>query len=102
MAALAERLATLHTLFGQNVLHDEREWRLVLDAADLDGLPDFVRTAAAHAAEERGLGGQYVVTLARSSIEPFLTFSARRDLRRTAHEAWTARGTHPGAADNTP
>ena len=102
MAALAERLATLHTLFGQNVLHDEREWRLVLDAADLDGLPDFVRTAAAHAAEERGLGGRYVVSLARSSIEPFLTFSARRDLRRTAHEAWTARGTHPGAADNTP
>jgi peptidyl-dipeptidase Dcp len=102
MAALAERLATLHTLFGQNVLHDEREWRLVLDAADLDGLPDFVCTAAAHAAEERGLGGQYVVGLARSSIEPFLTFSTRRDLRRTAHQAWTARGTHPGAADNTP
>jgi len=102
MAAIAERLATLHTLFGQNVLHDEREWRLVLGKADLDGLPDFARTAAAQAAEERGLGGHYVVTLARSSIEPFLTFSARRDLRRTAHEAWTARGTHPGEADNTP
>jgi peptidyl-dipeptidase Dcp len=102
MAAISERLATLHTLFGQNVLHDEREWRLALGEADLDGLPGFVRAAAAQAADERGLGGQYVVTLARSSIEPFLTFSARRDLRRAAHEAWTARGTHPGAADNTP
>ena len=102
MAAITERLATLHTLFGQNVLHDEREWRLVLDEADLDGLPDFARAAAAQAAEERGLAGRYVVTLARSSIEPFLTFSSRRDLRRTAHEAWTARGTHPGDADNTP
>ena len=40
MAAIAERLATLHTLFGQNVLHDEDEWRLVLDEADLDGLPN--------------------------------------------------------------
>ncbi len=102
MAAITERLASLHTLFGQNVLHDEREWRLVLDAAELDGLPDFVRAAAAQAAEERGLGGHFVITLARSSIEPFLTFSARRDLRRAAHQAWTARGTHPGAADNTP
>ncbi|HEY3909559.1 MAG TPA: M3 family metallopeptidase [Stellaceae bacterium] len=102
MAEITERLATLHTSFGQNVLHDEREWRLVLDAADLAGLPDFARAAAAQAAVERGLPGRYVVTLARSSIEPFLTFSSRRDLRRAAHEAWTARGTHPGAADNTP
>jgi len=102
MAALSARLATLHTLFGQNVLHDECEWRLVLEEADLDGLPGFARAAAAQAAEERGLGGRYVVTLARSSIEPFLTFSARRDLRRAAHQAWTARGTHAGAADNTP
>jgi peptidyl-dipeptidase Dcp len=102
MAAITGRLASLHTAFGQNVLHDEREWQLALDAPDLDGLPGFVRAAAAQAAEEPGLGGRYAVTLARSSIEPFLTFSARRDLRRTAHEAWTARGTHPGAADNTP
>ena len=102
MAALSARLATLHTLFSQNVLHDECEWRLVLEEADLDGLPGFARAAAAQAAEERGLGGRYVVTLARSSIEPFLTFSARRDLRRAAHQAWTARGTHAGAADNTP
>jgi peptidyl-dipeptidase Dcp len=102
MAAISERLATLHTLFGQNVLHDEREWRLVLDEADLDGLPGFARAAAAQAAAERELPGRYVVTLARSSIEPFLTFSSRRDLRRTAHEAWTERGTHPGDADNTP
>ena len=63
MAAITERLATLHTLFGQNVLHDEREWRLVLDEADLDGLPDFARAAAAQAAAERGLAGRYVVTL---------------------------------------
>ena len=102
MATISERLATLHTLFGQNVLHDEREWRLVLDEADLDGLPGFARAAAAQAAAERELPGRYVVTLARSSIEPFLTFSSRRDLRRTAHQAWTARGTHPGDADNTP
>src|SRR5215831_9935904 len=102
MAAIAERLATLHTHFGQNVLHDERDWQLVLEEADLDGLPDFARSAAAQAAKERGLEGRWVVTLARSSAEPFLTFSSHRDLRRRLWEAWTARGTHPGAHDNTP
>src|SRR5205823_12122754 len=52
MAALTERLAVLHTLFGQNVLHDERDWQLVLDEADLAGLPDFALTSAARAAKE--------------------------------------------------
>src|SRR5918911_1749021 len=84
----APRLAALHTLFGQNVLHDEDEWRLVLDEADLDGLPEFARAAASAAAAERGLAGKYVITLARASVEPFLSFSAHRDLRRTAYEAW--------------
>ena len=102
MAAIAERLATLHTLFGQNVLHDEDEWQLVLDMGDLAGLPDFARDAAAAAARERGLDGKFVITLARASVEPFLGFSARRDLRRAAHEAWAARGTHAGAHDNAP
>jgi peptidyl-dipeptidase Dcp len=102
MRETTERLATLHTLFGQNVLHDEDEWRLVLDQPDLVGLPDFARAAAAEAARQRGLDGRYVITLARASIEPFLTFAARRDLRRTAYDAWIARGEHAGAHDNRP
>jgi peptidyl-dipeptidase Dcp len=102
MGAINERLATLHTLFGQNVLHDERAWQLVLDAGDLDGLPDFARAAAAQAAADRGLAGRWVFTLARSSAEAFLTFSSRRDLRETLWRAWSMRGAHPGAADNRP
>jgi peptidyl-dipeptidase Dcp len=102
MAALSARLATLHTLFGQNVLHDEKTWQLVLEERDLEGLPPFVRAAAANAAAERGFAGRYVFTLARSSVEPFLTFSARRDLRQTVHEAWTERGAHEGPHDNRP
>ncbi|HWL79565.1 MAG TPA: M3 family metallopeptidase [Roseomonas sp.] len=101
MAAITERLAVLHTAFGQNVLHDEKTWHLPLAETDLDGLPDFARAGAAEAAAERGLSG-YAITLARSLIEPFLTFSARRDLRQVAHAAWVARGTHPGAHDNRP
>lgn len=101
MTAIAARLAELHTAFGQNVLHDEDSWTLPLGAEDLDGLPDFLRDAAREAARERGMEG-WVVTLARSSVEPFLTFSARRDLRERAWRAWVARGTTPGPRDNRP
>src|SRR6516165_3159351 len=100
MTAISERLASLHTLFGQNVLHDERDWQLVLDEADLDGLPEFARSAAAQAASERGISGRYAVTLARSAVEPFLTFSSRRDLRRAVWEARRARGASGGSSDN--
>jgi peptidyl-dipeptidase Dcp len=41
-----------------------------------------------------------VVTLSRSLIVPFLTFSERRDLREEAWRAWTSRGEHAGASDN--
>ena len=63
MAAISERLASLHTLFGQNVLHDERDWPLVLDETDLDGLPDLPGPRRREAAEERGIAGGYAVTL---------------------------------------
>jgi peptidyl-dipeptidase Dcp len=99
MTEISERLAVLHTEFGQNVLHDEKAWQLPLIETDLAGLPDFVRAGAKQAAAERGMDG-YIVTLSRSLIDPFLTFSDRRDLRQTAYEAWIARGTHPGAHDN--
>ncbi len=96
---ISERLATLHTRFGQNVLADENDWHMVLGEGDLAGLPDSARAAAAMAAQDRGLGG-YVITLARSSVEPFLTFSARRDLRERAWRAWVARGALDPARDN--
>jgi peptidyl-dipeptidase Dcp len=101
LTEISSALAVLHTAFGQNVLHDETAWHLPLAAADLDGLPGFVRDGAAAAAAERGLDG-HAITLSRSLIEPFLSFSNRRDLRRRAYEAWIARGTHPGAHDNRP
>lgn len=102
LAEIVERLATLGTRFSQNVLADEKGWTLALEGeADLAGLPPELRDAAAKAAADRGLAGQYVVTLGRSSVEPFLQFSARRDLRETAFRAWAARG-ESAAADNRP
>ncbi len=101
LAAITERLASLGTQFSQNVLADEKSYQLVLDdEVDLEGLPSFLREAAAQAAEERGLSGKYVITLSRSSIEPFLQFSKRRDLREQAFKAWAARGDNGNATDN--
>jgi peptidyl-dipeptidase Dcp len=100
-AEVMQRLAELTTRFGQNVLADESSFQLVLEREeDLAGLPAFVRAAARQAAEERGLSGIWVITLSRSHIVPFLTFSERRDLRETVWGAWTSRGEHPGASDN--
>jgi peptidyl-dipeptidase Dcp len=101
LAEITERLATLGTGFSQNVLADEKDYALVLDGeGDLAGLPDFLRASAAQAAGERGLAGKHVITLSRSSIEPFLQFSSRRDLREQAFRAWTGRGERGGATDN--
>jgi len=101
MADISQRLATLGTQFSQNVLKDESDYQLVLETEqDRAGLPDFLLTAAAEAARERGLEGKHVITLARSSIEPFLQFSTNRTLREEAFKAWSARGEKGGATDN--
>lgn len=100
LATINERLASVGTQFGQNVLSDEKSFVMVLEESDLAGLPNFARAAAQAAAEERGHSGKYVITLARSSVETFLQFSARRDLREKAFQAWIARGENGGATDN--
>ena len=101
LAEIAERLAVLGTSFSQNVLADEQGYTLTLESEDdLAGLPDFVRAAARSAAAERGMEGKHVITLSRSSVEPFLQFSSRRDLREKAFRAWIARGDQGGATDN--
>lgn len=100
-AAIAARLAQLYTSFAQNVLADESSYQLPLATeAELAGLPDFLRQSARSAARERGVDG-YVITLSRSLVQPFLTWSTRRDLRETAWRAWTSRG-ESASRDNRP
>jgi peptidyl-dipeptidase Dcp len=99
-AQVMEELATLTTRFAQNVLHDESSWTLALpDEAALAGLPDFLRAATQQAAAERQLTG-HVVTLSRSLVVPFLTYSQRADLREQAWRGWVGRGEHAGEHDN--
>src|SRR6201996_5471032 len=100
-AQIMERLAQLTTRFAQNVLADEAGFQLELSDDELDGLPPFVRASARQAASDRGLAdGTHVVTLSRSLIVPFLTFSNRRELRERAWKAWVGRGENEGETDN--
>jgi peptidyl-dipeptidase Dcp len=103
-AQITKELAQLTTTFAQNLLAEEAQWLLTLAGdADLAGLPESVRSAARNAATERGLGGSaYAITLSPSLAEPFLTFSARRDLRERVWRGRVERGAHAGEQDNRP
>ena len=101
-AEIAERLASLGAAFGQNVIADERSYALALaDPADFAGLPPSFVDAALMSAKGRGAEAP-VVTLSRSSFEPFQELSERRDLREKTFDAFFARGAHDGAHDNRP
>jgi peptidyl-dipeptidase Dcp len=100
LAEIVERLAALGTAFSQNLLADEQAFVLSLhDEAELAGLPDFMRESMQSTAKERGADG-YAVTLSRSSVEPFLQFADRRDLREKVFRAFIMRGDNGGPTDN--
>lgn len=98
-AELRSELAGLYTQFAQNEQGDREAWTLALSEDDLEGLPAYVVSAAAGAAADRDMDG-HVITLARSSVEPFLQTSPNRDQRETAWRAWTQRGDNDNANDN--
>src|SRR6185436_19141151 len=101
VAEINERLAALFTNFNQNVLADETDYTLVLEnEGELAGLPPSLRSAAAAAAEERGKAGKWAILNTRSSMEPFLTYSDRRDLRERVWRTYFSRCDHGDAKDN--
>jgi peptidyl-dipeptidase Dcp len=101
MAEINERLAHLSTTFSHHVLAEEQGWTLELGEGDRDGLPAQFTAAAEAAAAERGQPGKAVVTLSRSSVEPFLQSSTRRDLREKVYKAFIARGDNGNENDNS-
>jgi peptidyl-dipeptidase Dcp len=100
MAEINERLAHLGTTFSHHLLGDEQDWFMELGEADHDGLSDSFIAAAKSAADERGMAGKAIVTLSRSSVEPFLKTSDRRELREKVYKAFTARGDNGNDNDN--
>ncbi|MDQ3340332.1 MAG: M3 family metallopeptidase [Myxococcota bacterium] len=83
LGEINQRLATLFTTFGQNVLADEESQFLLVD--DAAGLPETL-------AESLRTEGGWRIANTRSVVEPFLTFSTRRDLRQRVFEMFVQRG----------
>ncbi|MEQ1771735.1 MAG: M3 family metallopeptidase, partial [Devosia sp.] len=99
-AAIMERLSVLGTAFGQNVLADEQSTVFALTEAEVAGLPEFARAAAAETARERKLNAPYAATTSRSSVEPILHFATDRAVREKVWRAFVNRGHNGNANDN--
>lgn len=101
LSEINQQLAGLFTRFSQNVLADETDQFLVLDnESDLAGLTKSLRDSSAAAAKTKQMPGKWVITNTRSSIDPFLTYSTRRDLREKAWRMFVNRGDLGGKTDN--
>jgi peptidyl-dipeptidase Dcp len=101
LSEINQQLAGLYTRFSQNLLADETEQFMVLKSeADLAGLPQSVRDAAAQIAEAKKQKGSWIILNTRSSVEPFLTYSDRRDLREKAYKMFVNRGDNGDKNDN--
>jgi peptidyl-dipeptidase Dcp len=92
LGAINQDLATLFTEFSNKLLADEDTWIVLSTKKDLAGLPDSLVAAYAAAAEAHGLPGKWAVVNTRSSVDPFLTSSTRRDLREQVWKKFKGRG----------
>lgn len=102
VAAIDGRLAEIQVKFAQNVLAGQSGFNVPLRTeADFAGLDASQVDAAKAAARERNVNAMGIVTLSRSSFEPFLTNSTRRDLREQVQKGWMGVGS-TGSADNRP
>jgi peptidyl-dipeptidase Dcp len=101
VAAINPRLASLFAHFSQNLLADEANYVLYLkDEQDLAGLPQAQRAAARSAAALQGHPDKWAILNTRSSMDPFLTYSQRRDLREAVWRSYYGRGDNGDAHDN--
>jgi peptidyl-dipeptidase Dcp len=101
VTAINQELASLYAKFMQNLLADEAGYVLYLKEGDLAGLPQSQRDAYAETAKDKGHGGEWAVANTRSAMEPFLTYSDRRDLREKVWRTYYSRGDNKDAHDNT-
>ena len=97
---MTEEASMLSLQFSQNLLKENKAYTLnITDEADLEGLPDTAREAAAVAAKEHGKAG-WVFTLDFPSYSPFMTYSARRQLRKEMYMQRNTVCTHDNAENN--
>lgn len=100
LSQINQQLASLFTKFGQNLLKDENEQYVQLTSeSELSGMSQSYKDAAASAAASKKVDG-WIVSNTRSSVDPFLTYSERRDLREKVWKMFVNRGDGGGATDN--
>ena len=99
-ANINRELSSLYTTFSNNVLHDEENYNTYLTEDQLDGLSDGYIKSAARIATAKGQQGKYAITNTRSSMDPFLTFSTNRELRKTVWTNYYSRGDNNDEYDN--
>jgi peptidyl-dipeptidase Dcp len=101
LSEINQTLAGLYTRFSQNLLADETDLFIELkNEADLAGLPQSLKDAAAQTAEAKGKKGVWVIANTRSSVDPFLTYSDRRELREKVWRMFVNRGDNGDKNDN--
>jgi peptidyl-dipeptidase Dcp len=96
-----KELALLSLKFGNNVVAETNAYQyFVKDEAQLKGLPESAKAAAAEEAEAAGHKGEWLFTPKRTSFTPVLQYCENRELRRELLMAYTTRGNHDNANDN--
>jgi len=96
-----QELSVLTLRFGENVLAETNEFKLVIDNQDdLEGLTRGLIDQGAETAKAAGMEGKWVYTLHNPSIMPFLQYSAKRDLREKIYKAYINRGNNNNDKDN--
>ncbi len=91
-AAISKELSSLYTTFSSNVLHDEENYVTYLNEDQLGGLSEGFIKSAAKIAADKGQEGKYAITNSRSSMDPFLTYSTERELRKQVWTNYYSRG----------
>ena len=94
---LTEEASMLSLMFSQNVLKEQKAFKLhITDPAQLEGLPQTAIDAAA----EEAKGDGWTFTLDSPSYSPFMTYSTQRELRRQMYMAHNTLCIHDNDANN--
>ena len=93
-------LSSASVTFGNNVLGEQKKFRMVLERDDLKGIPASARDAAAELAKQEGLTDKYIFTIDNASRIPMLTYAERRDLREQMYNAYIGQANHDDDLDN--
>ncbi len=101
MRRINEELSLLSLQFDESLLAETNDFKLfVTDENELSGLPQSIKNAAAEAAKETGKEGQWLFTLHKPSLIPFLQYADNRDLREKLFKGYINRGNNNNERDN--